>query len=441
MSKPSIIQRVKVALTVLKGQTFNFGTNGWRKLWDFLGGGKEEDSGEVVTSETSTRLNTVFNCLNLLSQDIATISKQWRKDTSEGKEVLKGTIHRLLNLKPNQWENAYHFWYGMIFVGEGWGNSYAYIAERDSKGYASKLIRIKPWLVQVEIVDGELFYIVDNKVVIPSYDMFHYRSMVVGDPIGVNKIEYNAKTIGLKTKQQKYASRSVGNKPPGILFQKGTDQNIRAENQKIWNAQVSGDNIAGTPVLTGDLDYKALMMSPEATELIAQMNMTDEYIAGLWRIQPAMLSRHEKSNYNVVEQQNIIHVKYALRPIIVNMEQEISNKLFPSKNELSESPEYVKFNLKSLLRGDTKTQTEFYRFLRSEGVANADEIRAWEDMSPQLNENGKPGIGKKYFIQGAMIEIKDDMSTNETGEKSIDLLEEFAKKHKLNGYAKENIEI
>lgn len=443
MAKRGIFNRIGRAFNELRGTSQVFGENQWSKLFTWMGGGEEENSGEVVSSETGTRNSTIYNCLNVLSQDVATFPKQIRKDTDDGRKSISNNLTRLLNQKPNKWENAWHFWYGMIFIGEGWGNSYAYITERDNKGYAIEAIRIAPWMVTTEVVDGELYYVIDNKVVVHSSDMLHYRSMVTDSYEGENKIVYNAKTVGLKLKQQKYTSKAVGNKPPGILFQEGTAEQA-AKNREIWNAQVSGDNLAGTPVLSGTIDYKQLMMSPEATAIIEQHNLSDQYLMGIWRIQPAMLSIHEKSNYNVVEQQNINHVKYALMPIITNLEQEIAEKMFPESNKRAKSPEYVKFNVKSLLRGDTKTQTEFYRFMVTTGVFNADNVLALEDYPPQMDENGNTGMGKKYYIQGAMVEkgkeveeIKPPTTEKENDKRTMELLEDFAKKHKLNGYSKQ----
>lgn len=434
MAKQNFISRVKGAFSVLKGRSIVFADNNWKQLFSFIGGDKEEDSEQVVNSTTGTGIGTIFNCLNLLGQDIATLPKQIRQDTKDGKTVIKNNLHKVLNLSPNKYDNAWQFWFSTVFLGEAWGNAYAYISERDQQGYATELIRLKPWMVTAEIVDQELYYVVNGKVSIHSSDIFHYRSLITDNVIGENKIIYNAKTVGLKLKQQKYASKSVGNKPPGILFQNGTDEQRKA-NKEIWNSQVSGDNLAGTPVLSGEIDYKPLMMDPKATEIVLQNNLSDQYLMGIWRIQPAKLSIHQESNYNVVEQQNIIHVRDALMPIVVNLEQEINRKLFPQSNAKKENPEYVKFNLKSLLRADTATQTAYYQFLRTGGITSADEIREWEDMPPQKDEKGNVGIGQKYFIQGAMVEVGKQPTDTQT--QTAKMLDDFARKHKMNGYAKE----
>jgi HK97 family phage portal protein len=422
-----------------RGSVLDFGTNNWDKFLRSFYGGIEKDSDQEVSADTGTGINTVFNCLNVISQDIATFPKQVRRDGNNGKEVLKNQLYNVLNHFPNQWENAWQFWYGMVFMGEGWGNSYAYVSNRNSQGYATELIRLKPWCIKPEIIDGELWYKVNEKVAIHNRDMFHYRSFVTDKPWGESKIIYNAKTIGMKLKQQKYAAKSVGNKPPGILFIKGATEEQREANRKIWNEQVKGENIAGTPVLHGDIDYKNIMLDPVAAEIIEQNRMSDQYLMGLWRIQPSLLSMHEKSNYNVVEQQSILHVKHTLMPIATNLEQEIFAKLFPEKNKVADSPEYVKFNFKSLLRGDTATQTAFYQFLTTNGIANADEIREWEDLPPQGG-----GVGKTYYIQGAMIPKQNADGNPPVGavdgdQRTLQLLEDFAKKHKLNGYARERL--
>ena len=204
--------------TEQRGSVHSFGTgrSGLQQLLNFLGSsGKDEDSGQNVDSETGARLAIVHNCLNVLAQDLASQNIQIRQNTdNEGVKKLYNQLHKLLNTQPNKWENGYQFKYGMIYMGEGWGNSYAYIKERDANGYPTELIRLKPWEVSAEIVDGELYYIVSGTIAIHSSDMFHYRSMVTDGPMGENKIVWNKKTIGKKLKESKYTSTSIGNKPP-----------------------------------------------------------------------------------------------------------------------------------------------------------------------------------------------------------------------------------
>jgi HK97 family phage portal protein len=439
--KSSVFGKIRNAFSVLKGNIHIFGNDSWDKLLSFTGGILDEDSGQEVTSESGTALATVFSCLNNLSQDLATQPKQLKRNTSEGIESLSNQFTHMINHKPNKWENAWHFWYGIVFMGEGWGNSYAYISNRDSQGYASELVRIKPWLVTHEIVNNELYYVIDNKVAVHSLDMFHYRSMVTSSPIGENKISFNAKTIGLKLKQQSYTSKSVGNKPPGILFLKTATKEQALENKEEWNRQVAGDNLAGTPVLRGEVDYKNIMLDPKATEIIMQHNLTDQWIMSIWRISPSMLSKEDKTSYSQAEQQNINYVRYALMPITVNLEQEMGNKLLPISNVRKRYPEYLKLNLKSLLRGDIKTQTEYYKSMRTGGILNADEIRAFDDLPPQKDDKGNVGIGKKYYIQGAMVEVGKPTEEEAQEEKTLKLLDDFAKKHKMNGYGKKEVEV
>ena len=61
---------------------------------------------------------------------------------------------------------------------------------------------------------------------------------------------------------------------------------------------------------------------------------------------------------------------------------------------------YTKFNIKAMLRGDIKTQAEWYKMLRSFGLASANEIREMEDMPRLEGDNGD-----MILVQGAMIPL------------------------------------
>ena len=52
-------------------------------------------------------------------------------------------------------------------------------------------------------------------------------------------------------------------------------------------------------------------------------------------------------------------------------------------------PEYVKFNVDSLIRADTKTRYEVHQIARTIGLNNVDEIRAIEDMDPLPDGQGQ----------------------------------------------------
>ena len=445
-SKPSFISRLLLrsvgAIEAFRnaekrGQSFNFGEGGYSSFNDWFSGNTENDTDINVTSELGSKMGTVWGCLNILSQDTATLPCQVRQKTEDGKEVITNNITKLLNKKPNRYENAWQFMYGMVFFGEGWGNSYAYIF-RNERNEPTELVRLAPWSVEPKVIEGDLFYQVDGgKWTIPARDIIHYRSFILDDVKGISKIEYNANLIGLKKKQDQYAGRTTNTKIPGYLYAENATSEQENDIKVAWNAAVRGDNISGTPFLKGGVKYEQLMISPEASEIVALTEWTDTQTIGLWRIQPSMLSNHKNSNYSNAEQQALNHVKFTLQPILTCLEQEFNEKLFSERNKQSKSPQYVKFNMHGLLRGDIQAQTAYLQAQRTSGIINADEWRALDDRPKQKDSKGNTGIGEKYLVQGAMVDIESIDSSIETEQRAKQEIEGILKKYKINGYSKQ----
>lgn len=351
---------------------------------------------ERVTPESGSKITTVWNCLNLISQDVASMEFQVRKRLNRGADKIKDNLYYLINSKPNRIENAWQFWYGMVFMGEGWGNSYAYIV-RDGVGSPKELIRLAPWRVTPRIYDNELFYIVDGNFTIAARDMFHYRSFVLDEVEGVSKIVYNANLMGLKQKQSRFAERSTGNKPPGYLYSKDSKKEQRDDILQAWNKNISGDKISGTPFLFGDVQYQQLMLTPEAADIVDMTEWTDINTFGIWRVQPVMLGRHKDSNYGNAEQQSIIHTK-TLTPYLTCLEQEANAKLLSERQKITGY--YTNFNERDLMRGDLAALSNFIQSMTTVGHINSDEVRTeFLDMEPQADGKGSP-----YYQQGAMME-------------------------------------
>ena len=392
--KLNILQRTAVFLGLKKRSAYSdailSGT--------FLTGSNE--SGEVVSVLGGTRINTVFNCINNLSQDVAKLPLNIRQNTKSGRVIVKNTpVYNLIHSRPNDYTTAYNFWYGIVFETFSQGNGYAVI-KRNAKYQPEELIPIKSEDVDPVLIDGTLYYEYKG-VMIHNSDMLHFKMYSFDGVKGISPIIHNASTIGLRLKQDKYKARILGTKPPGILT---FDQQLSAdqikENREAWNRMTQGDGLGGTPVLSGGAKYQGFMVNATDGQIVEVSQMSDEHIAGIFRMPPAFIQNYRNATFSNAEQQDIVYLKYTITPILQMMEQEMNNKLFPEANKMASEPLYVNFNIKGFLRGDMKTQMEFYKFLRDHGIASANTILEMEDLPKLEGEQGD-----MIVIQGAMIPL------------------------------------
>ena len=64
----------------------------------------------------------------------------------------------------------------------------------------------------------------------------------------------------------------------------------------------------------------------------------------------------------------------------MNFEQELNIKLFTDNDQ--KAGHYVKFNVDSELRGDSKTQAEYFKFMIESGILNKNEVRDLLERNP-----------------------------------------------------------
>lgn len=87
---------------------------------------------------------------------------------------------------------------------------------------------------------------------------------------------------------------------------------------------------------------------------------------------------HNSTNNNI-EQQALELIVYFLTPLLVNIEQQAAIDLL---SDAERDSLQLKFNVGALLRGDRKSRSEALKIQRENGIINANEWRALEDMAP-----------------------------------------------------------
>lgn len=358
----------------------------------------DTDSGEQITVEKGTKIDVAFSCINALAQDVAKLPYNVRQDTDKGKVIVKNNIYRLIHSRPNSYTSAFNFWYNIIFNMLSWGNGYAYIKRKGVEPV--ELIVLHPNDVTPIVIEGQIFYQYKSAF-IPDTEILHYKLYSFDGILGVSPIIHSANTFGYRVKQEKYSAKVLGQKPPGIL---SFDQNLTSEqrtaNQESWQKSISGDNLGKTPVLSGGAKYIPLMIPPAEGQMIEAAELNDERIAGIYRVPPTIIQNYKRATFSNAEQQDLVYAKYALTPIIRVIEQETDYKLFTEKEKVSDSPPYTKFNINAMLQGDIKTRSEWYKMLRSYGLASANTILELEDLPPLEGDQGDLVV-----VQGAYIPL------------------------------------
>lgn len=362
------------------------------------------DSGVTVNTETALRFTAVFAAIKLLAENIAGLPKAVMVRTKDGgyEPAVKHPAHALLYVRPNAYMDVFTFWFTIIAWLEGKGNAFAVI--RYEKGKPVALHPVYPDWVEVVFVNGEKMYVVKAKNPDFSFldgtylenEMLHFMLFTFNGIWGVDPISYNAAAIGEGIAAQKFTADyfRTGGAIKGTIE---TDQALGDDDYERFMAHWQATSGNGqTPLLEYGFKYKAINLSPEASQLIQAKVFSIDDIARIFCIPPHMLAELSHATFSNIEQQNIFFGEYSLRPICKRIEKQLELKLF---NDKERGDYHVKFDLNGLMRGDAQARAVFYEKGINAGWMTPNEAREFEGMK-RLDGLDEPRIPLNYTTVG-----------------------------------------
>jgi HK97 family phage portal protein len=211
----------------------------------------------------------------------------------------------------------------------------------------------------------------------------------------------------------KYAARTFKNGAhiTGFLT---TDQKLSEEAAirmaKSWKERFSGvDNAGKTPVLEEGLKFQPLSMTPEDAMFIESARLGVEEVARIFGVPLHMLGNLERATFSNIEHQSREFVMYSLRPWVKRWEEEINRKLFTESEKRRGF--YYRFNLDSLLRGDSEARSKLIDTYMKWGILNRDEVRKLEGFN-----NSDDGTGSTHYVPVNMVPAEMAGHQNESDE-------------------------
>ena len=330
-----------------------------------------------VTEDSALGIAAYWRCVNLITQSIASMPIKYytggSRTTTEINPAIKALRHPRSNITS--------YTYNELLIGSALihGDGFAIIDRSGGK------IELTPLLyenVEPFIYDDEIFYQVKNLGVISSDDIIHLRGFGVEIAHGMSTMDAYRQTLGLALAAQKESLNfyAKGTKIDGIIEMPGKLDEVTKNNiQKIFDTKHSGVNsTSNTPVIDAGMSYKPIGMPPKDAQFIESNNFSNNEIATMFGVPAPMINQLERATHANIEQLKIDFVTNCLMPWVGKLEQEYFNKLLTPREQTG----YFKFNVNSLMRGDSKTRAEFYRIMMSTSVMTINEVRGLEDMDP-----------------------------------------------------------
>lgn len=363
----------------------------------------KSSSGVIITEEVALQLATVWACIKVISEDIASLPWHvFQRINNERRERrFEHPVEHILNIEANEENDAFIFRELMLRWALSYGNGYAEI-ERDRGGRPQKLWPIHPENMRLmrHETTGELLYVVRNEHLFTQRDIFHLKGP---SPDGLNGwpvLALALNTIGLGIASEQYGSEYFANgthltgllKVPGVLTDE-SKQNLRDAWSRMYEGPTNRHKFA---ILDGGVEWHGLGdgVTMEQAEHLGTRSFQVNEICRWFRVSPTKVQDLSRATFTNIEHLSLEHVNDALMPWISRLEHEANRKLFTRKDMFS------RVMVQAQLRSDSQTRAEFYKSMFNMGVLSINEIRNKEEQNPIGEE------GEERFMQSGMTTVK-----------------------------------
>ena len=370
--------------------SFYFGTSG---------------SGKSVTAQSAIQLSTVYACVRVISETIASLPLGVFEATDTGnRKATEHPLYPLLHDEPNSEMTSFVLREVMLAHLLIYGNSYCQIIRTGKNG----IIGLYPLLPDHMDVDrdskGNLTYTYttsDGRTVnLKPPQVLHIPGLGFDGVIGYSPIALEKSAIGLGLAAEEYGSKFFANgaRPSGVLTHPNTVKNPKALRES-WNAAYGGSsNASRVAVIEEGMTFTPLSIPNNEAQFLETRKFQVDEICRIFRVPPHLVGNLEHATFSNIEHQSIDFAVHTIRPWLVRIEQSMNRALFSDQEK---GRFYVQFNMDGLMRGDYKSRMEGYAIARQNGWMSANDIRELENLNPISEAEG----GNAYLVNGNMISI------------------------------------
>jgi len=360
-------------------------TDGW--LVNTVNGGCYTSAGQCITNSSALAISTVYDCVRVISEDLAKLPLQIFQDTSTGKvRRREHPLQSVISWQPNPEMSAMSFWNTIVSHSVGWGNGYAEKV-RDQNGNIRELWIIPPDRIRPDRDDkGNLFYEVreddGNNTKVSPDKIFHVPGFGYDGVQGYNPITIARESLGLAAGAEQFGSKFFGNGAKTSLalsFPNSLSEKAYNNLKKSVEQQVSGDSQHRVLLVEEGGKVETMALSQKDSQYLETRQFSVVEICRWFRMPPHKVADLTRATFSNIEEQNIDYVTDTLGSWFMRFEQAIHNQLFIESDQLAGY--YVKYNDNALLRGNTLNRFEAYGKAINDGWLTRNEARELEDMN------------------------------------------------------------
>jgi HK97 family phage portal protein len=345
---------------------------------------------------------------------MASLGCYLNQETVNGKEQAKThNLYSMLLRMPNHETTAYEFWHMYFFNLMLSRGAYAKIV-RDQNGKILEIWNIptKNCIPYRNMQTGERYidvvYPTMSHTGIAGERIYEANFMYTpglrfqDEESSEDFIRIASEVLGLTMDLNSYAKdyfENGSNMGGFVQYPNGINEIAFNKFKSDWGKTYAGvTNQHKWAILEGGFEVQKMDSNPEQAQALESRKFQVVEVCRIMGIPPHKVFESSGYNYASMEQSNIEYVNETISPMDTRVCQTIYKDLLSISDRKKQY--YAKFNINTLLRGDTATRTAYYNSLRQNGVLSSNDIRYLEDMNA-ITEEG----GNEYFVNGNMITL------------------------------------
>ena len=364
--------------------------DGWRSLLvhePFSGAWQQNIETPLADVATNP---TVYACVTLIAGDVGKMRLTLVAEDDDGiwAETESAAFSPVLR-KPNRYQTRVAFFQQWILSKLLWGNTYV-LKERDARGVVTGLVILPAQKVRPLVApDGSVYYeihrddlagVTEDRTevnAVPAREIIHDMMAPLYHPlIGVSPISACglAAIQAIRMQTSSAVTFANGCRPGGIVQLPANIPQATADRVKAdWTEKFSGSNAGSLAVITGDIKFQQLGMSPVDAAIIEQLGWTDEAICRCFHVPRYKVEVGPEPSYNNI---NALDSQYYTQCLQIHIE---AIELLLDEGLELPKPYGTAFDLDDLMRMDQPTLIE------SEGKAIGAGIKAPNESRKRLN--------------------------------------------------------
>jgi HK97 family phage portal protein len=365
-------------------------------MWiNTLTGISQTKSGVYITPDAAMKNSTVYACVSILAETIASLPLcVYRKRSDGGKDIADGHyLYEKLHDSPNPEQTAFEF----REMAQGHlamrGNAFSYL-EMDGAGRIVNILPLNPVRMDVKRINGSIVYTyrydttadpndLSRLWVIPSEYLWHIKGLSTDGLVGLSPITCAREAIGLGLAAEEFGAQYFANQAVagGVLEHPAQLKQPAYEKLKASLQEYASQKRHQTIILEEGMKWHQVGLANKDSQFLESRAFQVEDIARFFRMPLILLQHPDKaSTYASAEQFSLNFVKYTMVPWCERWEQSANLHLLTDADR--KAGYFIEFNLDALLRGDMKARYDAYAVGRQWGWLSANDIRSRENMNP-----------------------------------------------------------